>query len=202
MIAALFVRADGPYAWRPDVDLWPEDRDARTYPGPWPVVAHPPCQRWGRYWFGSPSSPKRFKMGDDGGCFASALASVRRWGGVLEHPEGSHAWPHHGLCAPPEVGWGSADWVGGWTCSVEQGHFGHGARKVTWLYAVVPPELLPVLPWGRSEGAIVVPPPASEEERRRQRRRGKVELMSKKNRELTPPAFAEVLLSIARTGKG
>lgn len=47
MIAALYVQTDGVYADIPDVELWDEARDARLYTGPHPVVAHPPCQRWG-----------------------------------------------------------------------------------------------------------------------------------------------------------
>ncbi len=68
MIAALYVLPDGPYAGLPDVDPWPEDRDARTYAGPWPVVAHPPCARWGRYWGGGPSARIPRLLGDDGQC--------------------------------------------------------------------------------------------------------------------------------------
>ncbi len=44
MIAALFVRDDGPYVGREDVDPWHLPRDAREYAGPHPVVAHPPCE--------------------------------------------------------------------------------------------------------------------------------------------------------------
>jgi hypothetical protein len=47
-IAALFVDPKGAYAGLPDVDLWGEARDARLYDGPYSVVAHPPCQRWGK----------------------------------------------------------------------------------------------------------------------------------------------------------
>lgn len=49
------------------VDPWPIDRDARKYAGPHPVVAHPPCQRWGRFWHGSTRKPHQFQLGDDGG---------------------------------------------------------------------------------------------------------------------------------------
>ena len=58
MIAALHVEYRGVYAGLPDVDLWDRDRDARTYAGPWPVVAHPPCARWGRSWGGHPNSSR------------------------------------------------------------------------------------------------------------------------------------------------
>lgn len=104
MIAALYVQTGGCYFGTPGVDPWDEPRDARLYAGPFSVVAHPPCERWGRYWFGSPSSPVRLKLGDDGGCFKAALASVRRWGGVLEHPEASAAWQHFGLTPPTKGG--------------------------------------------------------------------------------------------------
>jgi len=81
MIAALFVEEDGTYFGHPDIDPWPEPRDARRYAGPFPVIAHPPCQRWGRFWHGSTRKPHQFKLGDDGGKFAAALTAVRTWGG-------------------------------------------------------------------------------------------------------------------------
>ena len=54
MIAALFVEAGGSYYRLPDVDPWDQARDARQYQGPHAVVAHPPCQRWGKLWAGQP----------------------------------------------------------------------------------------------------------------------------------------------------
>lgn len=156
-VAALFVERYGCYYGLPDVDPWDESRDARLYEGPHPVVAHPPCQRWGKFWAGQPLWIKRTGerkiKGDDGGCFESALHSVRTYGGILEHPWGSHAWPHFNLNTPPRSGgWIMADSYGGWTCCVEQGRYNHYARKPTLLYAVRCE--LPELEWGISEHKI------------------------------------------------
>lgn len=156
-IAALYVQKDGCYFGIDGVDPWDEARDARKYKGPHPVIAHPPCQRWGKMWMGQPLWVKRTgqrkKKGDDGGCFAAALDSVRRYGGVLEHPEHSHAWAHFNLNKPPrDGGWVAAELpglTGGWTCCIEQGQYGHYARKPTWLYAVGCE--LPELKWGRTK---------------------------------------------------
>lgn len=137
MIAALFISDDGPYANRKDIDAWTELRDARKYTGPWKVIAHPPCERWGRYWSGGPNpKARRRKKGDDNGCFKSALGAVRRWGGVLEHPAYSHAWEWFDLKRPNiGGGWSSSDGRE-WVCHIEQGHYGHPSRKATWLFFV------------------------------------------------------------------
>jgi len=155
-IAALFVQSNGCYFESPDVDPWDQTRDARLYDGPYPVVAHPPCQRWGKFWAGSPLQIKitgeRKIKGDDDGCFSSALASVRKFGGVIEHPQHSHAWSHYGISKPPRSGgWVNGD-IYGMTCCVEQGRYGHYARKPTWLYAVR--TALPELKWGISEARL------------------------------------------------
>lgn len=85
-VAALFVETDGCYYGLPDVDSWDEARDARRYAGPWPVVAHPPCQRWGKLWAGQPlwikRTGERKRKGDDGGCFEAALTAARTWGEI------------------------------------------------------------------------------------------------------------------------
>jgi hypothetical protein len=199
-VAALFVAKGGCYFGLPGVDPWDQARDARVYVGPWPVVAHPPCERWGRYWGGSPACWPRKVKGDDGDCFASALASVRRWGGILEHPEASAAWDAHSLIKPPRCGgWVVADWDGGWTCCVEQGAYGHRARKATWLYAHGVE--LPSLKWGAAEGDFVRLDDGyhSAEERVRAVKTGACQRLSKNQRAATPVPFRDLLLSIART---
>ncbi|HAW61419.1 MAG TPA: hypothetical protein DCX26_03695 [Pseudomonas sp.] len=156
-IAALYVETSGCYFGLEGVDPWDEARDARRYNGPHPVVAHPPCPRWGKLWAGQPlwikKTGERKSKGDDQGCFKSALFDARRFGGVIEHPESSNAWSWFGLNKPPRSGgWVYADSFGGWTCCVEQGRYGHYARKPTWLLVYgVPVHLLPQLRWGRSE---------------------------------------------------
>jgi hypothetical protein len=205
MIAALFVETGGCYFGLPGVDPWDEQRDARLYDGPYPVVAHPPCQRWGKFWAGQPLWIKRTGQrkikGADGGCFEAALAALKTRGGVLEHPEQSHAWAHFGLNRPPrEGGWIAADFCGGWTCCVEQGRYGHYARKPTWLLAYGCE--LPELPWGKSESRL---DPAVVERMGLQRAKRLGEVGARGGgtdsspRIGTPLPFRDLLLSIART---
>ena len=204
-IAALFVDPAGPYANLPGVDCWGEERDARLYAGPSPVVAHPPCQRWGKMWFGQPLTVKRTgirkKKGDDGGCFASALESVRKFGGVLEHPWGSHAWKHFGIPVPPREGkWIQAGVFGEWTCCVEQGQYGHYARKPTLLFTagLTPPELR----WGHTE-AKYDPAVVARMGLKRAKRLGEVGARGggtdSSPRIHTPPQFRDLLIGMARS---
>lgn len=197
-VAALFVEPDGIYAELPHVEIWDKARDARTYSGPHPVVAHPPCERWGRYWGGAPATWPRLVQGNDGGCFAAALHAVRIFGGVLEHPEGSHAWRWFQLTTPPRGGgWIKADWLGGWTCCIEQGWYGHRARKATWLYAHGVE--LPSLNWGSAPGDFVRLDEGfhSKEERARAIKTGACQRLSKRQRAATPAEFRDLLISIA-----
>lgn len=210
-IAALFVDRRGPYWNRPDIDAWDEERDARKYDGDLLVVAHPPCERRGRYWGGGPSAKVKRILGDDNGCFESALHSVRRCGGVLEHPEASHAFKRFGLRTPPKPGgwvWAGTEGFpsifsrGSWTCCVEQGHYGHPARKATWLYYVgeqAPPDLI----WGKSAGVRLDEGFHSKAERDAARARGQapVKRLSTVQNIVTPPAFAELLISLARAAR-
>lgn len=231
MIAALYVQTDGCYANLPGVDLWDEARDARLYPGPWPVVAHPPCTRWCRL-AKFVEARHGHKVGDDGGTFAAALAAVQRWGGVLEHPAFSLAWAAHDLAPPGAYGWTRGLFGPGWVCEVSQAAYGHRAPKLTWLHYCgdAPP---PPLDWARPamrEGPWVpcnegcgewwceahkrhafecdCPPveewsssPYATGRTAKGRRRGVVETQGKKERDATPPRFRDLLLSLARGSK-
>lgn len=190
-VAALFVDPRGPYVGLDGVDVWDEARDARLYAGPHPVVAHPPCARWSTL---AALCEARYghRRGEDAGCFSAALASVRKWGGVLEHPANSSAWAAFGLIPPQSAGgWTAADFAGGWTCRVDQSHYGHKARKATWLYACRV-AWLPSLPWARKDGEYVVATMAGET---------RLPRMPKAERHITPPAFRDVLLAIARSAR-
>jgi hypothetical protein len=191
-VAALYVETDGCYFGLPDVDPWDEARDARKYAGPYPVVAHPPCQRWGSMafvnyarWGGEHNRP-----GNDGGCFAAALHAVRLWGGVLEHPAKSRAWDWFGLTRPSEMGWSQCT-SGGWVCEVWQSAYGHRANKATWLYVVG--ERPPELDWSRPKGTHQI---GFHDQRGPDRNKP---TLGRKEASATPLPFRDLLLSIART---
>jgi hypothetical protein len=201
IIAALFVEPGGPYFNMVNVDPWDELKDARDYEGPYPVIAHSPCQRWGRYWSGGPSAKVRRMLGDDGGCFKSALQSVRMFGGVLEHPEASHAFRYYELPIPKwHGGWTAQDKSGGRSCCVAQGNYGHAARKMTWLYAVKTD--YPELKWGPTRPLMRMDAGHhSKEERARAVKTGVCLRLSKRQRLITPEPFRDLLLEIARSVK-
>lgn len=198
-VAALFVDTSehGIYPRLLGLDrCWGVDRDARGYAGPDPAVAHPPCHlwvnmaavNWKRY---GRQRPAWYPGGTDERCFASALESVRRFGGVLEHPAGSHAWAQHGLCpidSSDGPGWILARALNGsqcWVCEVWQSAYGHKARKRTWLLYCgrrAPFELR----WERNPGTHQVG----------WFDRAKPTL-PKRDASATPPAFAEELIRLA-----
>lgn len=151
-------------------DVYDERRDARTFAGGLPVVAHPPCRTWSvlRAFAKAPAGEEL--------CAAHAVAMVRACGGVLEHPHGSALWARWGLPLPGS----GRDLAGGWSTCVDQVWFGHRAQKRTWLYVV-----------GVEPAHVRVPlrfdPP-----------RVPVQLMGQGERLRTPPAFATWLLDLAQ----
>lgn len=194
-VASLFVETGGTYFGLPHVDPWDKGRDARLYRGSAPVVAHPPCQLWGSMafvnharWGGEHNRP-----GNDGGCFESALRSVQRWGGVLEHPAKSRAWNAYGLTQPVAVGWQRC-LTGGWVCEVWQSAYGHRANKATWLYYfgnALPPELR----WDRPVGTHQV---GFHDQRGPARNKP---TLSKKEANATPTEFRDALIALAKAAR-
>lgn len=193
-VAALYVEKDGAYAGIDGVQVWDESKDARRYGGPFPVVAHPPCQLWGNLalvnyarWGGEHNRPK-----NDGGKFAAALNSVREWGGVLEHPQGSRAFVDYGIVPDyGQKGWQRL-FCGGWVCEVWQSAYGHRANKATWLYyagTLAPPQMR----WERKQGSHQVGGSHTDGYQRNEK-----PTLSQKEANATPPEFRDALLFIAR----
>jgi hypothetical protein len=198
-VAALYVEKGGAYWNLPGVDPWDEERDARLYDGPHPVVAHPPCARWSVPLAFVNQTRYGYMVGDDGGCFESALRSVRAYGGVLEHPAETKAWPAYDLPRPPRDGWAQAIGDAGWVTEVDQHVYGHPARKRTWLYYVgLEP---PTLNWRRApvgQTALVSwlgygkRDPRDLEGRR---------LLTRREALATPDDFRHVLIAMARSAR-
>ena len=177
-VSVLFARADSIYKSLPCCDVWDAARDARNWPGGCPVVAHPPCRAWGRLrHFARP-------VAGEIECAIWAVEMVRKWGGVLEHPQGSRLWISR-LPYPGEI-----DEFGGWTFPILQFWFGHRCEKSTWLYIVgLKPGELPTIPFVLGEASHVI------QSRKRSDYRPHV---PKPEREHTPRALAEWLVESAR----
>lgn len=194
-VAAIYVDRLGPYFGLLGSEFcWDVDRDARTYDGPWPVVAHPPCGPWGRL--------KHLYKGTEHDCGPRAVEQVRLFGGVLEHPAGSKLWNACGL-PHPDFAKGTCVWLdawGGYTIEVNQCEWSHVARKRTWLYLV------------RVPSAAIEPPPYPDREpthwisggRGRKGKKAKttpvpdgIKVCSAQQRRRTPPLFAEYLVRLA-----
>lgn len=123
-VPVLFTRSNSPYLAL-GCDCYDIDRDARTWPGGRPLIAHPPCRSWGQ--LAHMAKPR------DGERELSlwAMQQVRRFGGVLEHPINSRLWSATGC-----LSWGVRDSFGGVLIPLYQSSFGHRAPKLTGLYLV------------------------------------------------------------------
>lgn len=162
-VAALFVRADSVYNTIPQVYCYDKNRDAFTYNGDAPVVCHPPCRSWGRY----ANKARQLEKADIDG-FRFCIETVRRVGGVIEHPSSSTAWFSHDL----------SDFM---IYKVYQSFFGHKSHKETYI-AMYSPHHQDYLSLPCVQGKNNYP----------------VESMGKKDREATPIDFAQALTYLAR----
>ena len=184
-VAVLFARADSHYKTLPSVEVYDMERDARTYDGPWPVVAHPPCRGWGR--LQHMASPRA----DERNLARLAVAMVREFGGVLEHPAASTLWPAQRLPEP-----GERDGFGGWTLPITQHAWGHRAEKATRLYIVgCAPRDIPDMPLTLGDAPAVCGTSGRRRDGSRNTNRPEI---SKAEREHTPPDLALWLVELAR----
>lgn len=169
-VAALYVDSTGPYGDRVE-EVFDARRNAMTYRGRLPVVAHPPCGPWGRLAW---SCRKQ-----DPATGLHAVAMVRKHGGVLEHPVGSQLFA---ACDIPAGDWDNPerelDAYGGFTIRVKQWDYGHRGEKDTILYIVGTDSVPPLLD---REGGTPRP----------------VQNMCARERRLSPTPFADWLCSIA-----
>ncbi|WP_213086096.1 hypothetical protein [Janthinobacterium lividum] len=189
-VAALFVRANSIYKTMPAVDAWDAERDARAWPGGVPVVAHPPCRSWGTLRHLAKPRPDEKELA------VWAVAQVRKFGGVLEHPKRSTLWPH---CNLPAIG--ERDKFGGWTLPIFQSSFGHRAEKATLLYIVgCAPAQIPAMPIVLGDASHVIAPSGRNRagERRRKGDPGWRPECGKAEREHTPPELAHWLVALAQ----
>ena len=118
---------------------------------------------------------------------------------MLEHPEASKAFATFDLPRPIRgAGWQRVPGeIGWWVCCVEQGHYGHAARKATWLF-YVGRDPAPLI-WGPSSGVRLDEGFHSKAERDAARAAGRkpIKRLSKRENVATPIAFRDALISLA-----
>lgn len=188
-VAVLFARSDSNYKTIPGCDVWDAERDARKWAGGAPVVAHPPCRAWGTLRHMAKPRPDEKELA------LFAIAQVRKFGGVLEHPRRSTLWPVAGLPEP-----GKFDEYGGWTLPIYQSWWGHRAEKATLLYIVgCRPADIPDIPMVLGEPTHVVSSSGRRQDGQRRRKGdpGWRPKLHTAEREHTPAALALWLVELA-----
>lgn len=172
-VAVLCCSTGSIYHKMENVEAYDIERDARTFSGGMPVVAHPPCRSWSAYC----AHQAKPEVGEkDLG--PMCVDWLRKCGGVLEHPAHSRLWD---ACRLPKPGWTHT--ASEWSCEVLQAWWGDSRTKKTWLcfFGISPLDV---------EFPIRLHDPSGD------RRRWQV--MSKKQRSQTPRLMAEWLVSVAR----
>ncbi|WP_422024781.1 hypothetical protein [Pyruvatibacter mobilis] len=150
-------------------DVYDAKRDARTYTGLFPVVAHPPCRAWGKWAWRARPEPGERELA------MFCVDQVQRCGGVLEHPAYSTLWAEKRLPLP-----GCPAQDGSFTLPILQSDFGHKAPKATWLYINgIAPSELPPMPMRLGEAT------------------GRIEMMGRTARMATPVELATWLRDLA-----
>ena len=180
-IAALCCAPKSVYHELPGVECYDRNRDARTFGGGMPVIAHPPCRLWSAF---CSHQAKSDDPEAERALGVFCVEQVRRCGGVLEQPAHSRLWDKCGL-PRPSTNWYYNSPEVGFSIEVSQFWWGDAREKSTWLwfYGISAAEL-PTMP-------LRLKPDGGD--------RRIWQLMSSKNqRERTPRQFAEWLVEAAR----
>ena len=172
-IAVLCAAKNSIYKQLEGVDVYDIARDARTFQGGVPIVAHPPCRAWSAFCRhqAKPAIGERDLA-------PYCVDWLAKCGGVLEHPAHSTLWATLGL---PRPGAGIVN--GMWSMWVQQNWWGDSRTKNTWL-----------LFSGISKTDIELPFQLHNPSGDRRR----WQLMSKSQRAATSPAFAMWLVDLAK----
>jgi len=189
-VAILCARADSIYKIIEGCDVFDAARDARTFAGGMPVVAHAPCRAWGE--LRHMARPRDGEM--DLGLWCAD--KVRENGGVFEHPKGSTLFTAAGLPHP-----GERDAAGGFTLAFPQMWFGHRAEKWSWFYVCgISPAELPEMPFTLGEAPCIIGTPGRRADGSRLKRgdAGWRPEVTKREREATPPLLSAWLVETAR----
>ena len=192
-VAALFVRKNSVYKTLPGVDCYDQVRDATTWRGGCPIVAHPPCRTWSSMSTFCTLSPEDWAREQEYARWSVDM--IRLYGGVLEHPYRSSLWPDKKL---PAVG--ERDAYGGFTLAIDQFHWGHLCQKRTKLYiAGIEPDNVPPIPHRDGEPTHRISSLAGRKMSAEARHAKNYKpAISRCRRDVTPPDFAVWLVQLAR----
>lgn len=156
-----------------NADCYDAKRDAQSFSGSNPVVAHPPCRTWSAFCSHQAKAPEGEKA-----LGVNAVETLRRVGGILEHPAHSRLFDYCDLPKPGEPGQN-----GIWSVEVSQAWWGFPCTKRTWLCFFYIPE-----------SAVAFPKKTTLDPGCHRRWQG----MSKNQRAATPPRLAEWLIETAK----
>ena len=136
-VAILCAAKKTAYRDIPGLEIYDEERDARTFPGGMPVVAHPPCRRWTRYGMAMMKArhtrhgilTPESEVNEERELGLWCAKAVVECGGILEQPAGSKLFAAAGIPVP-----GSPLSIDRYSIHVWQSWWGYPVKKGTWLH--------------------------------------------------------------------
>lgn len=128
MTTVLFTRKNSVYK-KLGCNCYDETRNALLFTGHESVICHQPCRAWAKLKGQAKPRP------DEKETAHFSIRTVRKNGGIVEHPIYSELWKYYGIRPGQYDGYGIL-------YPISQKWFGHRAEKLTGLYIVGYPELI------------------------------------------------------------